>query len=103
MSEATHVHARFSAEQRLWVLAGSEGTLLCARHGVAGLLLLSWTTREEMTAGIEELFGRAPHLFETHTPQQRTFGSLLETAARLRMGLRIDEYVVESLEHASRS
>jgi hypothetical protein len=99
--DSTRVHARFREHQPLWVLAGPEGTLLCARHNLAGLVLLSWTTRDEMTAGVDALFGRAPQLFETHMPEQRTFGSLLETAARLRMGLRIDEYVVSGLEQAT--
>ena len=94
------VCARFSQSQRLWVLSGPDGTLLCARHAEAGLVLLSWTTREEMERGVEELFGRAPVLFETHEAEQRSFGSLLETARRLGVRLRIDEYVVEGLEPA---
>lgn len=94
------VCARFSDSQRLWVLAGPDGTLLCARHDTAGLVLLSWTTREEMERGVEELLGRAPALFESHEAEQRSFGSLVETARRLEVRLRIDEYVVEGLERA---
>ena len=101
-SAAPQVHARFSEEQPLWVLVGEDGTLLCARHALAGLVVLSWTTRAELEAGIETLFGRAPDLFRTHVPEQRTFRSLLETAARLAMRLRIDEFVVDGLERASR-
>lgn len=86
---------RFQEDQPLWVLAGADGTLLCARHATAGLVVLSWTTREELEAGVAALFGHAPHLFETHTPEQRTFRSLLDSAARLNMRLRIDDYVVE--------
>ena len=55
------------------------------------------TTREELEAGVEVLYGKSPLLFTTHIPEQRTFGSLVETAQRLRMRLRIDEYVVEDL------
>jgi len=103
MSEAhgPQVMARFARTQPLWVLAGHDGTLLCARHALAGLVVLSWTTREELEVGVDTLFGRAPVLFTTHQPQQRTFGSLLDTAARLRMRLRIDDFVVENLERAS--
>jgi hypothetical protein len=100
--ESTRVYTRFQDQQPLWALVGGDGTLLCARHAVAGLVVLSWTTREELDAGVETLFGRAPHLFETHAPEQRTFRSLLQTAARLKMRLRIDEFVVEDLELASR-
>ena len=98
MEMGQQVAARFNDRQPLWIMAGQDGTLLCARHGTAGLVLLSWTTREELEAGIDALFGQAPVLFETHAPQQRSFGALLETAASLRMGLRIDEYVVQGLE-----
>jgi hypothetical protein len=94
------VHTRLRDHQPLWVLAGGDGTLLCARHAQAGLVLLSWTTREELERGVAELFGRAPRLFETHSPEQRTFGGLIETAARLGMALRIDDFVVEGLEVA---
>ncbi len=97
MSAPDLVCTRFREHQPLWVLVGPEETLLCARHATAGLVVLSWTTREELEAGVHELFGHAPHLFETHTPEQRPFSALLETAARLRMRLRIDEYVVEDL------
>jgi hypothetical protein len=96
--QTSRVCARFSEQQPLWVLAGSEGTLLCARHALTGLVLLSWTTREELEVGVETLFGQAPHLFVTHVPEQRPFLSLLETAARLKMRLRIDDYVVEDLD-----
>jgi hypothetical protein len=102
-SDTTRICTRFGDRQPLWVLAGCDGTVLCARHAQAGLVVLSWTTREELDAGVDELCGRAPHLFESHVPEQRTFRSLLETAARLRMSLRIDEYVVEALEQAGRS
>jgi hypothetical protein len=98
MERGQQVAARFNERQPLWIMAGGDGTLLCARHATAGLVVLSWTTREELETGVGELFGRAPVLFETHAPQQRTFGSLLETAACLRMGLRIDDYVVQGLE-----
>jgi len=94
------VYTRLEAAQPLWVLAGADGTVLCARHDHAGLVVLSWTTREELENGVHELFGRAPVLFETHRPEQRTFTALLDTAARLSMRLRIDDYVVEDLERA---
>jgi hypothetical protein len=94
---SSQVCTRFQAAQPLWVMAGPEGTLLCARHALAGLVLLSWTTREELEAGVEELFGRAPLLFTTHSPEQRPFRSLLETASRLQVRLRIDDYVVEGM------
>ncbi|MFN3649127.1 MAG: hypothetical protein ACK47B_06050 [Armatimonadota bacterium] len=94
------VYTRFEERQPLWVLVGPDGTLLAARHATAGLVLLSWTTRDELEAGIEALFGRAPRLFENHAPEQRPFLSLLETAARLGMRLRIDDYVVEDLDVA---
>ncbi len=95
-----HVVTRMREDHPLWVLAGRDGTLLCARHALAGLVVLSWTTREELDAGVEALFGRAPVLFETHDPQQRPFRGLLETARRMGMRLRIDDYVVEYLEPA---
>ena len=97
------VAARFQEGQPLWVMAGENGTLLCARHALAGLVLLSWTTREELECGIDRLYGRAPHLFSSHTPQQRNFRSLVQTAAELKMRLRIDDYVVEGLEVATGS
>ena len=104
MAEAqpTHVYTRFQQDQPLWVLAGPDGTLLCARHATAGLVLLSWTTREELENGVGELFGHAPLLFESHDPVQRSFRSLILTAARLRMRLRVDDFVVEHLENAGR-
>ena len=95
------VHTRLGDRQPLWVLAGPDGTLLCARHATAGLVILSWTTRDEMESGVDELFGHAPHLFVSHAPQQRPFGTLLETAGRLSMRLRIDDFVVERLEPAA--
>jgi len=98
---STQVYTRFTEQQPLWVLVGGDGTLLAARHATAGLVILSWTTRAELDRGVESLFGRAPHLFETHRPEQRPFGALLQTAAMLRMRLRIDDYVVEGLEPAS--
>ena len=103
MSDAhpPNLYTRFHEQQPLWVLTGPETTLLCARHAQAGLVVLSWTTREELEVGVHALFGHAPHLFETHTPEQRTFQSLLQTAAHLRMRLRIDDFVVEHLEHAN--
>jgi hypothetical protein len=94
------VFTRLEAAQPLWVLAGPDGTLLCARHAQAGLVVLAWTTRQELENGLGELTGRAPQLFQSHAPRQRTFASLLETASRLRMRLRIDDYVVEGLEAA---
>ena len=92
------VHARFTLQQPLWALVSSDHTLLCARHAQAGIVVLSWTTKEELEAGVRQLFGRAPELFESHRPEQRTFGSLLTTANRLGMRLRIDDFVVEELE-----
>ncbi len=89
------VEARFPAEQPLWVLAASDGTVLCARHAQAGLVVLSWTTRHELVAGVAEIADRAPHLFADHQPEQRTFVALLETAGRLHARLRVDGYVVE--------
>jgi hypothetical protein len=93
------IRTRFQDRQPLWVMAGN-GTLLCARHASAGLVVLSWTTREEMEIGVGELFGRAPHLFVTHEPQQRSFAALVRTARRLNMRLRIDDYVVDGVEVA---
>jgi hypothetical protein len=90
------VLTRFQENQPLWVLVGPDGTLLCGRHAQAGPVLLSWTTREEMEEGVHALFDRAPMLFETHQPEQRAFRDLMLTAARLRMRLRIDEFVVEA-------
>lgn len=90
--------SRFREDQPLWVLVSEDSTLLCARHAGEGLLVLSWTTREELKAGVHELFPRAPELFRTHTPQQRSLGALLSTAALLRMRLRIDNWVVEAVE-----
>ncbi len=98
MDTAPRIATRFTERQPLWVMAGQDGTVLCARHATAGLVLLSWTTREELETGVDALFGHAPVLFETHAPQQRSFGALLETATSLRMGLRIDEFVVRGLE-----
>ena len=95
---ADRVHTRLEGHQPLWVLVGRDRTLLCARHATAGLVILSWTTREELEQGVRELFGQAPVLFETHEPHQRTCRSLMETAAILGMRLRIDDYVVEDLE-----
>jgi hypothetical protein len=99
--EAARICTRLAEHQPLWVLAGPNETLLCARHALAGPVLLCWTTRDEMECGVDELFGRAPELFETHHPEQRAFGALLRTAGRLGMRLRIDDFVVEGLEQAS--
>jgi len=100
MSDPAQVRTRLREDHPLWVMAGQDGTLLAACHASAGPVLLSWTTSEELEAGVGELFGQAPHLFASHRPEQRTFRSLLETAARLSVRLRIDEYVVEELEEA---
>jgi hypothetical protein len=97
---SSRIRTRFQERQPLWVMAGDDGTLLCARHATAGPVVLAWTTTQELESGVEALFGHAPHLFLLHEPQQRTFRSLLQTASRLRMRLRIDEYVVEGLERA---
>jgi hypothetical protein len=101
MFETSQVCTRLGERQPLWVLVGPDRTLLCARHATAGLVVLSWTTRAELDAGVEELCGHAPQLFESHAPQQRTFGELMELAANLRMRLRIDDFVVEGMEVAS--
>lgn len=89
------VEALFPAQQPLWVLAAPDGTVLCARHALAGLVVLSWTTRQELAAGVAEIVDRAPQLFSNHQPEQRTFVALLETAGRLNARLRVDGYVVE--------
>jgi hypothetical protein len=98
--DTSRVRTRLEAAQPLWVLAGRDGTLLCARHAAAGLVLLSWTTREELECGVHALFAQAPVLFETHDPQQRPFAALLRTASGMGLRLRIDDYVVEDLERA---
>lgn len=100
MLTGENVCTRMAATHPLWVLAGHDGTLLCARHSAAGAVLLSWTTREELECGVRELFDRAPVLFETHDPQQRPFTHLLQTARRMGVRLRIDDYVVEDLQLA---
>lgn len=98
LGDMTRVYTRMEGNQPLWVLVGRDGTLLCARHASAGLVVLSWTTREELECGVHELFDQAPVLFETHDPQQRPFTALMRTAGHLGMRLRIDDYVVENLE-----
>lgn len=98
LGDMTKVYTRLEGAQPLWVLVGPDGTLLCARHATAGLVVLSWTTREELECGVHELFDQAPVLFESHDPQQRAFTSLMATASRMGMRLRIDDYVVEDLE-----
>ena len=98
--DTSRVRTRLEAAQPLWVLAGRDGTLLCARHALAGPVLLSWTTREELECGVNALFDPAPVLFETHDPQQRPLASLLGTARGMGLRLRIDDYVVEDLERA---
>lgn len=98
LGDFSRVYTRLEGNQPLWVLVGMDGTLLCARHASAGLVLLSWTTREELECGVHELFDRAPVLFETHDPQQRTFASLMRSAGHLGMRLRIDDFVVEDLQ-----
>lgn len=97
---SSQIATRFQKDQPLWVLVGPDGTLLAARHLQAGLVVLSWTTREELEAGVEVLFGKAPLLFTTHGPEQRTFGSLMDTSRRLGMRLRIDDFVVEDSQPA---
>ncbi len=97
----TVVRTRLSAQQRLWVLAAADGTLVCARHAQAGLVVLSWTTQEEMESALGRLFPAAPTVLSRHRPEQRTFASLLETAGDLGMRLRIDEYVVDALAPAT--
>lgn len=101
MSYQDRVYTRFGEQQPLWVLAGPDATLLCARHASAGMVILAWTTREELEMGVSELFGHAPMLFERHTAEQRPFVSLLQTANRLCMRLRVDDFVVEHVETAS--
>jgi hypothetical protein len=98
LGDMATVCTRLEGAQPLWVLVGPDGTLLAARHASAGLVVLSWTTREELECGVRELFDQAPVLFETHAPQQRTFASLMRTTDRMGMRLRIDDYVVEELE-----
>lgn len=101
LGDTTRISARFEEQQPLWALVGPDGTLLAARHLQAGLVVLSWTTREELEEGVEALFGKAPLLFVTHHPEQRTFKALLETSQRLGMRLRIDDFVVENTIPAS--
>lgn len=93
-----HISTQFQETQPLWVLVGPDGSLLAARHATAGLVVLSWTTREELEAGVEALYGKSPLLFTTHSPEQRSFGSLVATVGRLGMRLRIDEFVVEGAD-----
>ena len=98
LGDMATVCTRLEGTQPLWVLVGLDGTLLAARHASAGMVVLSWTTREELEGGVRELFDQAPILFETHTPQQRTFAALMRTTDGMGMRLRIDDYVVEELE-----
>jgi hypothetical protein len=90
------IFTRIRARDQLWLLQGMDGTYLCARHAQAGLVLLSWTTREEMEVSLERLVDRAPCLFEQHRPVQRTFRDALGIARRCGCRLRIDEYVLEA-------
>src|SRR5437879_7618088 len=83
------------ARDKLWLLEGMDGTFLCARHAQAGLVLLSWTTREEMEVSVSRLVERAPGLFEQHRPVQRSFRDAVGIARRCGCRLRIDEYVLE--------
>jgi hypothetical protein len=96
LGDLARISARFEEHQPLWVLVGPDGTLLAARHQQAGLVVLSWTTREELEEGVETLYGKAPLLFVTHHPEQRPFAALLATSRRLGMRLRIDDFVVEA-------
>jgi hypothetical protein len=89
------VQLRLNPEQQLWLLSGDDGSYLAAGHAQAGRVLLSWTTRDEMTASVRRLGHRAPELFQRHQPIQRSFREAMETAHRLGCRLRIDEYVVE--------
>jgi hypothetical protein len=89
------IFTRMRARDRLWLLAGMDGTYLCARHAQAGLVLLSWTTREEMELSLARLTDHAPRLFEQHQPVQRSFREAVGIARRCGCRLRIDEYVLE--------
>jgi hypothetical protein len=92
---AEPIFTRIRARDRLWLLEGADGTYLCARHAQAGLVLLSWTTREEMEVSVSRLVERAPGLFEQHLPIHRSFREALAIARRCGCRLRIDEYVLE--------
>jgi hypothetical protein len=89
------IFTRMRARDQLWLLQGMDGTYLCARHAQAGLVLLSWTTREEMEVSVGRLMDRAPGLFEQHQPVQRSFREAVGIARRCGCRLRIDEYVLE--------
>jgi hypothetical protein len=92
---AKPIFTRMRARDLLWLLEGTDGTYLCARHAQAGLVLLSWTTREEMEVSVSRLVERAPRLFEQHRPVQRSFRDAVGIARRCGCRLRIDEYVLE--------
>jgi hypothetical protein len=89
------IFTRMRAQDQLWLLEGLDGTYLCARHAQAGLVLLSWTTREEMEVSVSRLEERAPYLFALHRPVQRSFRDAMGIARRCGCRLRIDEYVLE--------
>src|SRR5205809_4521928 len=89
------IFTRMRARDQLWLMEGMDGTYLCARHAQAGLVLLSWTTREEMELSLARLVDRAPSLFEQHQPVLRTFREAVGIARRCGCRLRIDEYVLE--------
>jgi hypothetical protein len=86
---------RLNSEQPLWLMWAEDGTYLAAGLEEGGPVLLSWTTRDEMDAGVRRLGYRAPDLFRVHRPIQRSVREAFETARRLGCRLWIDEYVVE--------
>ena len=86
---------KLNPDQLLWLLWGQDGSWLTAGHAQAGHVLLSWTTRDEMSASVRHLEERAPHLFHNHHPVQRSVREAITTAHRLGCRLRIDEFVLE--------
>ena len=92
---AEPIFTRMRGRDQLWLLQGMDGTYLCARHAQAGLVLLSWTTREEMEVSLGRLVDRAPRLFEQHEPVLRSFRDAIGIARRCGCRLRIDEFVLE--------
>ena len=86
---------RMNDKQPLWLLWDEDGTYLVAGLEETGLVLLSWTTRDELDAGVQRLGSHSPELFRRHHPVQRHVRDVFETAHRLGCGLWIDGYVVE--------
>jgi hypothetical protein len=86
---------RMNGEQPLWLLWNEDGTYLVAGMEDTGPVLLSWTTQEELDAGVQRLGALSPELFRRHRPIQRRSQDVFETAHRLDCRLWIDGYLVE--------